>query len=104
VSLDSTPAEEGAPRPAVAVRCESCGSVVSTTHPWDTVTCACGRLTVSGRPWQPTIAWLAAPGSGWSTANEDDGDAGDGDTGAGDESDADVVTAQPPRRPIGYLP
>ena len=25
--------------------------------PWDAVTCACGSLTVSGRPWRPTVSW-----------------------------------------------
>lgn len=100
MSQDSTPAEEGAARPTVAVRCESCGSVVSTAHAWDAVTCACGRLTVSGRPWRPTVAWLAAPGGGWSEAPS----AGDEATGDDDGTTPEDVTAPPPRRPIGYRP
>jgi hypothetical protein len=87
-------------RAPVEVRCESCRSVVSTRHAWDAVTCACGRLTVSGRPTKPTVAWIATPGGGWSEAGGSEADRGDGDDQDGDAHDAPVT----PRRPIGFAP
>jgi hypothetical protein len=83
-------------RPTVEVRCESCLAVVSTRHAWDAATCACGRLTVSGRPWRPTVAWLAAPGGGWTETTHEDPDGR-----AVDDDEQGEPTAP---RPIGYRP
>jgi hypothetical protein len=82
----------------VRVRCETCRSVVSTRHAWDSVTCACGSLTVSGRPTKPRVAWVARPGGGWSEAHE-------GVAAEGDEPDDEASDAAPPAsRPIGFAP
>jgi hypothetical protein len=99
-------------RRTVRVRCTSCGTVVATSHPFEHVDCACGRLTVSGRPWDPTIHWTAAAGAGWERLAEPVGDERDGaqDDGAGHEgagcegSERDDVPAAGvgARRPIGY--
>jgi hypothetical protein len=88
-------------RRTIEVRCESCRAVVSTRHAWDTVTCTCGQLTVSGRPWRPTIAWLAAPGGGWTETTHDLA------VGADDrdaDGDGDVPPNPVAQRPIGYRP
>ncbi len=99
---DTQATDEGASgRPTVEVRCESCLAVVSTEHAWDAVTCACGSLTVSGRPWRPTIAWLAAPGGGWSEAARGDAEDAAAPDGGGD---GDAAEDAPASRPIGYRP
>ena len=56
--------------PARRIRCESCFDVLQSRHPWDTVGCGCGSLTVSGPPWRPAISWLGHPGSGWSDVTD----------------------------------
>jgi hypothetical protein len=99
VARDSEPTDVGAsPRPTVKVQCESCLTVVSTQHAWDNVTCACGSLTVSGRPWRPMVAWLATPGGGWTETTIECVDDADLDGGADAEGDATAP------RPIGYRP
>lgn len=100
---DAEPADERtSQRPVVEVRCESCRTVVSTIHAWDAVTCACGRLTVSGRPWRPTVAWLASPGGGWTETTRDP--AGDDEDGADPDGGGEVTEAATAPRPIGYRP
>src|SRR5438874_1240538 len=47
-------------------RCNACGSVVESTHPWDVATCSCGALTVSGGTARPHRAWNVSSGAGWS--------------------------------------
>jgi hypothetical protein len=110
---DATPEGGGATAAPVAIRCEACRSVVATQHSWDAVTCACGALTVSGRPTKPTVSWVARPGGGWSehVVDEDgDGDqaSGDheGDRGTADEGAGarDSTTAGSAPRRIGFAP
>jgi hypothetical protein len=48
------------------VRCEHCLDVLWTRHPWDSATCSCGELSLTGSPWSPTVRWATAPGGGWS--------------------------------------
>ena len=57
-------------------RCEGCRAVLESLHAWDSVTCSCGSLTVSGPPNNPRISWAGIPGSGWSDVTDLD-DAGD---------------------------
>ena len=65
-------------RPA---RCDVCGDVVDSLHPWDVRTCACGRLTVSGGPKHRQVQWRAEPGTGWTDlADELDSAGGPGGT------------------------
>jgi hypothetical protein len=40
------------------------------------VTCACGALTASGRPWRPRLHWSATSGGGWTELDDDTGSAG----------------------------
>jgi len=91
-SPDNTAEERS--RAPIEVRCESCRSVVSTAHAWDNVTCACGNVTVSGRPWRPTVSWAARPGSGWSAAEPDSAEP------SGDDAETEVLS----ERPIGFAP
>lgn len=96
---DAAPAEDGgASPPPIEIRCEACRTVVSTRHAWEAVTCACGALTVSGRPSKPRVSWVARPGAGWSEAIAAPADASDAEVPDDDES------ARPVRRPIGYAP
>jgi hypothetical protein len=90
-------------------RCNACGTVVESMHPWDTVTCACGALTVSGGPERPWRSWNVVSGAGWTdlATDEDDrpqgGDAasrdddepgGDDDPGGDGEAGTDAGTGQ----------
>lgn len=61
-------------RPQRRLRCERCLEVVSTRHAWDSMTCRCGALTVTGPPWAPSVRWTSSPGGGWSEV--DDGEPG----------------------------
>ena len=88
---DPPPEDDGATPAPIEVRCEACRSVVSTRHAWDTVTCACGSLTVSGRPTKPRVSWIARPGGGWSRAGDDD-------------AAEDAEDPAPVSRPIGFAP
>jgi hypothetical protein len=97
-SSASPPEDSPTTHRVVRLRCESCSTIISTRHAWDHVTCACGALSASGRPWRPTIHWLATSGGGWTdlddgVATTDPSPAGDGD-GDGD--------GDGPRRPIGF--
>lgn len=67
-------------RPA---RCDVCGDVVDSLHPWDVRTCACGRLTVSGGPKHRRVLWRAEPGAGWTDL------AGEPEDGADEEAHDD---------------
>lgn len=93
-------------RPA---RCDVCGDVVDSLHPWDVRTCACGRLTVGGGPKHRQVQWRAEPGAGWTDladepedgpdepedgpGDEGAGDGGAGDTGAADHEPADTSSS-----------
>jgi hypothetical protein len=97
--------ERRAARPAARVRCESCLAVLSLRHHWDTATCSCGAVMVSGRPHKPTVHWLSGPGRGWTeleAASPDDAQdqvESMTDTGAGPGDDAAIV----PGRVLGYV-
>jgi len=60
------PGRAGRSGPVIHIRCERCFAVLRTRHPWDTVDCRCGALTLSGRPWRPHISCRVVPGGGWS--------------------------------------
>ncbi|MHB1445441.1 MAG: DUF7695 domain-containing protein [Acidimicrobiales bacterium] len=47
------------------MRCDACGGVIESAHPWDTSGCACGRLSIGGGPRRPWLRWSATAGSGW---------------------------------------
>ncbi len=68
-------------RPA---RCDVCGDVIESRHPWDVQTCSCGRLTLSGGPKHRQVHWRAEPGTGWTDLTESsaDDDSADEDGGA----------------------
>jgi len=92
---DDAPAEDrGGDPPPIEIRCEACRTVVSTRHAWEAVTCACGALTVSGRPSKPRVSWVAQPGAGWSVAVEEP---------VAEDPDDDAA-ARPAPRPIGFAP
>ena len=78
-------------RPTRVLRCESCGSTVATRHAWDVATCACGELTLRGRPWCPSVEWIARPGGGWSEV-------------APEGKPSAVPPPRRARRPIGFAP
>ena len=67
-------------------RCHSCGGEVESRHPWDTQTCSCGRLSVSGGPQLRLVRWSVEPGSGWSAVEDD---AVDDDSDVDDDSAVD---------------
>ena len=89
--------ESRRPRP---VRCEGCGAVLVLAHPFDVRTCLCGAVSVSGRPWRPTVTWLSRPGGGWSEVTGDDEVSEVTDDG-GDEAGRDSAADEPARR-LGY--
>ncbi|HLN15644.1 MAG TPA: hypothetical protein VK277_02715 [Acidimicrobiales bacterium] len=82
-------------------RCEACGAVVESTHLFESTTCACGRLSLSGGPARPRLSWRASPGAAWTYL----GDAldADGDTTPhpGDPGEASGPEAGVERR-LGY--
>jgi hypothetical protein len=92
---DTTLASGRAP---VVVRCESCGEDVVTRHAFDKVECSCGDVTVSGRPWRPTVTFRARAGSGWHEV------APDADADRSDDIGADAASDESPPRPLGYRP
>ena len=76
-AAENDPAPPAEPGPTRRVRCEHCFEVLWTRHPWDSVTCRCGELSLTGLPWSPTVRWASAPGGGWveldpSTSEEPD--------------------------------
>lgn len=87
------PPVEGVLPLATRVRCESCSEVLVTRHPWDTVGCSCGALTLSGRPWRPRVSWRGGAGGGWSDVTDLTGTADE--CRPGPEDDTDTT----PRRP-----
>lgn len=76
-------------RPA---RCDVCGDVVETGHPWDVQTCSCGRLTLSGGPRHRQVRWRAEPGTGWTDLDEALADEASADDDS-DESPAERSSA-----------
>jgi hypothetical protein len=54
-------------RPA---RCDVCGDVVDSLHPWDVQTCSCGRLMLSGGAKHRQVHWSAEPGTGWTDLDQ----------------------------------
>ena len=87
---------------ASRARCDVCGDIVGSSHPWDVRTCSCGRLTVSGGPKHRRVQWSAEPGAGWTDlgdepedepndelANDELGDDGVADEDVGDDRAAD---------------
>ena len=78
--------EPGRRRPA---RCDVCGDVVESRHPWDVQTCSCGRLTLSGGPKHRRVHWRAEPGAGWTDLDESSA----GDDGADEDSEASSASA-----------
>jgi hypothetical protein len=82
-------------RPA---RCDVCGDVVATRHPWDVQACSCGRLTLSGGPKHRQVRWRAEPGTGWTDLDEAlDSEAvtDDDNPEASDHDDAEPEGAHP---------
>lgn len=77
-------------RPA---RCDVCGDVIESRHPWDVQTCSCGRLTLSGGPKHRRVQWRAEPGTGWTDLEEEPGTGDDGHDCADGESDASRASA-----------
>jgi hypothetical protein len=57
-------------------RCNVCGEVIESRHPWETVQCSCRRLALSGGPQRRRVQWTADPGSSW-TDLSDDAEVGD---------------------------
>jgi len=45
--------------------------VLTLRHAWDTASCSCGALLLSGRPSQPAVHWLSRPGGGWTEIADD---------------------------------
>jgi hypothetical protein len=70
-----------------------CGSVIESVHPWDSVTCDCGRLSLSGGPERPQVYWKAEPGSSWTDLGGDIDDDGE------NPEPTEPPPAPPPRRP-----
>ena len=52
-------------------RCEVCGQVLESTHAFETVTCSCGRLSLSGGPELRRVSWVAEPGAAWTDLSDD---------------------------------
>jgi hypothetical protein len=99
-AADETAAGEGtsplSERAPIVVRCEACGSDVATRHAFDKVTCSCGDVTVTGRPWRPTVTFRARAGSGWH-------ELAPSPEGVDDDEPA-TDDAAPASRPLGYRP
>lgn len=88
-----------ADRRAQRVRCARCLGVVATSHAWEVVTCPCGAVTVSGRPWRLRVDWSATSAGGWSYVEE----AGaDGDPRPDDAEKAGAEEVPTPGNPLGY--
>jgi len=64
----SAPAPRG--RRRHRARCEVCGGVIESTHPFETVTCSCGRLSLSGGPELRRVSWVAEAGAAWTDLSE----------------------------------
>ena len=78
------------------IRCDGCLDVLQTRTAWDSTSCRCGSLQLSGVPWRPQISWLGRPGTGWSDVTDDEPEP---------EPDQDGETAPSRRlRPFGYRP
>ncbi|HML00777.1 MAG TPA: hypothetical protein VK428_11350 [Acidimicrobiales bacterium] len=76
------------------IRCEGCLDVLQTRTAWDSTSCRCGSLVLSGVPWRPQISWLGHPGTGWSDVTHDE-----------PEPEEGAETAPSRRlRPFGYRP
>lgn len=96
---DAGQADDPAPDSlARRIRCELCLEVLHTRHAWDSVSCRCRSLTLSGPPGRPHVAWIGGPGGGWSDVTDlqpvDD---------VTDEADPSL-TAHGYRAPLGMPP
>ncbi len=52
-------------------QCSVCGDIIESVHPWDSVSCSCGRLSLHGGPQRPQVFWKAEPGSSWTDLSDE---------------------------------
>jgi ribosomal protein S18 acetylase RimI-like enzyme len=51
-------------------RCNVCGVIVHSDHPWHVSTCDCGLLSLSGGPELRRVSWRADPGASWTDLSD----------------------------------